>query len=250
MNIKSIVGAFYVCIFLLAMVSSVNAAIVTTNFSGTIDWISVNTGALDVHGIGTSTMVVGDTYNYSITHDSDSSMGTVRFDGTGVDYDFDGSPYGGSLLIDGNNFSSLSSALHVANDVVLPLGSTVEQTWLDAGFPSDLTGFVIDVYWMGVTSDGFIYDSSGEFDGLQVSVEFLDLSGTIFNNELIPSFVPSLNTIDFAFFNLEQWDNGALVFKAGGVLANNYSAVPIPAAVWLFGSGLIGLVGIARRKKA
>ena len=28
------------------------------------------------------------------------------------------------------------------------------------------------------------------------------------------------------------------------------SAVPIPAAVWLFGSGLIGLIGIARRKKA
>jgi len=28
------------------------------------------------------------------------------------------------------------------------------------------------------------------------------------------------------------------------------SAVPIPAAVWLFGSGLIGLVGVARRKKA
>lgn len=27
-----------------------------------------------------------------------------------------------------------------------------------------------------------------------------------------------------------------------------YSAVPIPAAVWLFGSGLLGLVGIARRK--
>ena len=28
------------------------------------------------------------------------------------------------------------------------------------------------------------------------------------------------------------------------------SAVPIPAAAWLFGSGLIGLVGIAKRKKA
>jgi hypothetical protein len=25
--------------------------------------------------------------------------------------------------------------------------------------------------------------------------------------------------------------------------------VPVPAAVWLFGSGLIGLVGVARRKK-
>ena len=28
------------------------------------------------------------------------------------------------------------------------------------------------------------------------------------------------------------------------------SAVPVPAAVWLFGSGLLGLVGMARRKKA
>lgn len=29
-----------------------------------------------------------------------------------------------------------------------------------------------------------------------------------------------------------------------------YEVVPIPAAAWLFGSGLIGLIGIARRKKA
>lgn len=28
------------------------------------------------------------------------------------------------------------------------------------------------------------------------------------------------------------------------------SVVPIPAAIWLFGSGMIGLVGVARRKKA
>ena len=28
------------------------------------------------------------------------------------------------------------------------------------------------------------------------------------------------------------------------------NAVPVPAAVWLFGSGLIGLIGIARRRKA
>jgi hypothetical protein len=28
------------------------------------------------------------------------------------------------------------------------------------------------------------------------------------------------------------------------------SAVPVPAAVWLFGSGLLGLVGVARRKKS
>ena len=33
-------------------------------------------------------------------------------------------------------------------------------------------------------------------------------------------------------------------------IIDNISAVPVPAAVWLFGSGLLGLVGVARRKKA
>lgn len=35
----------------------------------------------------------------------------------------------------------------------------------------------------------------------------------------------------------------------GGVMIP-VSAIPVPAAVWLFGSGLLGLVGVARRKKA
>ena len=37
---------------------------------------------------------------------------------------------------------------------------------------------------------------------------------------------------------------------SGGVLAVDVQPIPVTAAVWLFGSGLIGLVGIARRKKA
>ena len=34
------------------------------------------------------------------------------------------------------------------------------------------------------------------------------------------------------------------------VHAGNVGAVPVPAAVWLFGSGLLGLISIARRKKS
>lgn len=34
-----------------------------------------------------------------------------------------------------------------------------------------------------------------------------------------------------------------------GIALVRLSAVPVPAAVWLFGSGLIGLIGFARRKK-
>lgn len=49
--------------------------------------------------------------------------------------------------------------------------------------------------------------------------------------------------------NLATWtlnSSGTLVYS----LAPAVSSVPIPAAVWLFGSGLLGLVGIARRKLA
>lgn len=35
-----------------------------------------------------------------------------------------------------------------------------------------------------------------------------------------------------------------------GATLNTAPPVPVPAAVWLFGSGLIGLVGVARRKAA
>ena len=37
-------------------------------------------------------------------------------------------------------------------------------------------------------------------------------------------------------------------FTDGSVLEIDVRVVPVPAAVWLFGSGLLGLVGVARRK--
>jgi len=37
-------------------------------------------------------------------------------------------------------------------------------------------------------------------------------------------------------------------YYAWAVQSGDVGAVPIPAAVWLFGSGLLGLVGFARRK--
>ena len=39
-------------------------------------------------------------------------------------------------------------------------------------------------------------------------------------------------------------------YYAWAVHSGDVSAVPVPAAVWLFGSGLIGLVSLAKRKKA
>lgn len=39
-------------------------------------------------------------------------------------------------------------------------------------------------------------------------------------------------------------------FSANFTAASGPTVVPVPAAVWLLGSGLVGLVGVARRKKA
>ena len=51
-------------------------------------------------------------------------------------------------------------------------------------------------------------------------------------------------------------DAGTWTLKAGGIVQSSgtgafaqVSAVPVPAAVWLFGSALIGLTGVARRRR-
>lgn len=42
---------------------------------------------------------------------------------------------------------------------------------------------------------------------------------------------------------------GTWTLASNGDLTYSVSNVPLPAAVWLFGSGLLGLVGVARRRK-
>jgi len=44
--------------------------------------------------------------------------------------------------------------------------------------------------------------------------------------------------------------NEPLWTGTGSITEGAPAAVPVPAAVWLFGSGLVGLAGIARRRKA
>ena len=52
------------------------------------------------------------------------------------------------------------------------------------------------------------------------------------------------------FIGVNNFDYNTWRLDADGTLSYGVSAVPVPAAVWLFGSGLIGLVGVARRRKS
>ena len=47
----------------------------------------------------------------------------------------------------------------------------------------------------------------------------------------------------------DAFNTGTMTFRGSPDLVAA-SVVPVPAAIWLFGSGLIGLIGLAKRKKA
>jgi hypothetical protein len=84
--------------------------------------------------------------------------------------------------------------------------------------------------------------NNGPFSNIQAAGYW---SGTQYPN--------SLNAFDFHFSLGEQvQDVTYSAFFAWAVHSGDVGAavVPVPAAVWLFGSGLLGLIGVARRKAA
>jgi hypothetical protein len=71
----------------------------------------------------------------------------------------------------------------------------------------------------------------------------VDLSISSFITDCGPSGTTTIIPTTNCFSHSENWSgNFSFVYE--------YNPVPVPAAGWLFGSGLIGLIGVARRKKA
>ena len=102
----------------------------------------------------------------------------------------------------------------------------------------------------------------GQSDWLNFSGP-VDLSGTLNLSLGLDEYMPMLgdswdiifgNDIGGEFSNIisdapNDW-GWEILYLDDRVTLTSVSSVPVPAAVWLFGSGLIGLIGFARRKKA
>lgn len=59
----------------------------------------------------------------------------------------------------------------------------------------------------------------------------------------------NIGDITFRLKSTGEWSiSGTQPSDIGGSGQFSVSAVPVPAAAWLFGSGLVGLIGLARRK--
>ena len=219
MVLKSIIGAICAC---LAIVSfNANTAIMNADWQTAGDnLITQDTGNglewLDL------TVTAGRSYN-----DISANFGTgMEFDGwryatINEVHDFLTS-FGG----DPNYYTGWSTQNNGLFDSVSPFWGDLwciqQGCDIGDGYSYFLTG---DSMLAGSHMSGLIYDLFT--DVLSTEQDYMNIS--LINNSQNDAFGSDLR---------------------GSALVRDISSIPIPSAAWLFGSGLIGLIGFARRKKA
>ncbi len=144
----------------------------------------------------------------------------------------------------------------LAIDVIQFFGESSDDINPDETF--SLTGSATDFTGTGGTFSGSFSIggglASGTFSGLNVN-QYSFLGSTTgdaggYMDITSGSLLQGLASYTGGF--VINWSGDALA-SSGGMIGSgklDVPAVPVPAAVWLFGSGLLGLVGIARRKSA
>jgi hypothetical protein len=136
-----------------------------------------------------------------------------------------------------------------------PARFTIDETYcddLDFRDACTNTGFNIE-------NDDFILQGT---DYLNIKVTLADVDGELLSGQLIAD-ISALTTSNLVgTFKPPEFSqlsnvviNGSMLtadFSTGGAGLSNitltFSEVPVPAAAWLFGSALIGLAGIKRKK--
>lgn len=215
------------------------AALVTVNVSG-----SITTSPGDYfYSIEGSTFTVNAVYDTSIAdRQSDPTLGFFNDQiGETALVSFELSTDLGSVNFQTANLIEPTQAPHVtqSESAGQQKVSTIYNASLSPtpknGFTSTMQDFVPDALVFGLTgigsNDYFFTDPNELFSGIG-------------NFSTVASFLGgSVNLTDYT-------TPGQATISFGSAAEISISAVPVPAAAWLFCSGLIGLVGFARRKKA
>ncbi|MGD9725898.1 MAG: hypothetical protein AB7V39_05835 [Nitrospiraceae bacterium] len=97
----------------------------------------------------------------------------------------------------------------------------------------------VDLYEVQI--NGLLGNSVKGFTPTIFNFELQDPSANAFSNTALPTLAPSVSS-----FASAQW---RMIFGAKGrtVEGGLSSLVPLPAAVWLFGAGLVALIGLGSR---
>ena len=178
-----------------------------------------------------------------------SQQGTIRIAENAV---FSAQDLINQGLVTGEGALKMTSNNAFVNDGRVAPGDGVGELTVDGDFAQTNSG-VFEVTLAGT--------GAGEFDVMTVLGDFT-LDGVI-EVSLDNGFIPDLNdtftilTATGNWLDNTKFDSIVSVTNPGIQFSAIYGAdfvklgvsqVPVPAAVWLFGSALIGLVGVSRRK--
>lgn len=208
--------AFSMLTYLLPF--SANAQIVTVNYAGQMtDVGSLLTG---------SGVAVGDFMSGSFSYDTDpAGAGLISFSNTFSNGFIATKSGAGSLTVLDNQQNG--SATLPADSFLVNSASTSNQNWNGLADPSMQFGLrkenVLGQLWADIlppdTSDWSL-------------ISLADINA------------PDWRILDFGVSGTSHFSNDQLRWD---VTSFSVSAVPVPAAVWLFGSGLLGLLGMRKK---
>jgi hypothetical protein len=164
------------------------------------------------------------TVNFTVTGSVDSAFGTTF--GLNVGSTITASGTFDDSAISTSPYTVYFDLAHSGNTMTITAGSltlnqTQDDSYASGGFPK------------------IVFDNSGNFLGIDFHVGFPDYSAFDSYSSNLPN--PSTFILNDASFNTVSGTWTASSFAM--------TPVPVPAALWLFGSGLLGLVGLTKRKQ-
>lgn len=241
---RKLIAAVSLCAGLLST-TLVNAAPVSITITGTV-----------THATGTLASELGHTITASFLFDLDGSAAT-HIDTDSSDnpletftaiYSFGSGAYGWSASSSsGGSASGTYTSIQTLNDIA------------DAGFNAGNPFDTIDIWGSNDTPicPQAVIDVKGYCDetdlnpgtGFELGLS-MGMPDNWFNGTNLPGYIPSLNALLGSWAWAYEYDAGLTVGTFDATVTSMSvvpAAVPVPAAAWLFGSGLLGLIGASRK---
>lgn len=165
----------------------------------------------------------------SVTYDLTKDLYYQGTSGSGF-FNFDSTNFGTAPLLD---TSSLTKPAGVTYTPQSGQANTLTFNFQNGAFQAGNSfGFGLDAEWV----DGPGVNGNGQSSGLDFGNAAIPLTITFSNGYSVTANFAAAPTTSQPY-------RSALTVAAP-------ATVPLPGAVWLFGSGLVGLAGLARRRKA
>ena len=208
----------------------------TYNASGTVTEVSSGTTSV-TNGVSMTLT------NLDIEATSGSVNDTIVFQSTSGP--LISLPSTGSVSLDGNWTSGASNVPSLVSGGDVALTGFLFGDWLWGVSVGTSSEFPV-----GFSTTGLITSGAGSSFGPTGASVIIPAANTdLFYGQILDQadFSSIVGKLDF---NLNNSGDGVWLPGSADIYMGDVSAVPVPAAVWLFGSGLIGLIGFAKRKKA